>query len=350
MNGTFYYLAAYTAAAAAGFSEADGMEFARAARYAQDCIEARIQPQSMAAGPAERGFWAALHYLPGDPRKASADVNPAFAETAGRQFLLELPLVCGPDGELAREVVERMRRQWNSEYACTPMWQSIGISLHALGSACLHQGFAGIPSERVNAAAGIARAGRISEETLREILPQAAQVPLAELLELEPYVPQPRPESFLGCGQLGELMDGPSQMFVYQSPWRTVPAVSVLNPVRFARAYLAMKNALIYVRTGDQVPDQPLSCPELTGLACFFNTVSGDQDLEELWRQHFAWCRGPSEDYEAPAYDTDRNYVNSFDAQVLAYRDFVRSSCPNLCLWTDSVSAAQRQAAPETGG
>ncbi|MDE6456416.1 MAG: hypothetical protein K2L38_11055 [Dysosmobacter sp.] len=114
MISSFYYLAAYTAAAAAGFSERDSAAIARAARYTEDCAgltapEDGDGPESPLSQLLEL---AVFHYLPGNAEDILRGVNAAFYEGPGAASAPMLPLVCRPDGRLYAAA---------AEYACKGM-------------------------------------------------------------------------------------------------------------------------------------------------------------------------------------------------------------------------------------
>lgn len=346
----FYYLAAYTASVAAGLSPGDAAQIARAA-----CCAERLTAGGASAEKVQSpGVVPALQYPPGDRRSAMAQANPEILSGAGAALQAALFLVCGPDGSLPGLIADWARAQYRPDSAHPAVRQSVGIALHALGSAFLHQGFSGVSNEVVNAAASVMTAKPVSPETLQKLLPQCASQPLETLFELESYTPEEPPVSFLGCGQLGTLCDSPARIYTYQSPWRSVPTVSCVNPLRFAAAYLQMRDTLPYIcgKTDDfQVFDASQQSDRLTDLACFFARIPTDSALPDAWKRHFSWCRHWPEIPTPPDCGADQVYFNSFSLRLLAFRDSLWDACPALYL--DELAAQAEPSAPEpdtTGG
>lgn len=346
----FYYLAAYTASVAAGLSPGDAAQIARAA-----CCAERLTAGGASAEKVQSpGVVPALQYPPGDRRSAMAQANPEILSGAGAALQAALFLVCGPDGSLPGLIADWARAQYRPDSAHPAVRQSVGIALHALGSAFLHQGFSGVSNEVVNAAASVMTAKPVSPETLQKLLPQCASQPLETLFELESYTPEEPPVSFLGCGQLGTLCDSPARIYTYQSPWRSVPTVSCVNPLRFAAAYLQMRDTLPYIcgKTDDfQVFDASQQSDQLTDLACFFARIPTDSALPDAWKRHFSWCRHWPEIPTPPDCGADQVYFNSFSLRLLAFRDSLWDACPALYL--DELAAQAEPSAPEpdtTGG
>ena len=346
MNENFYYFASYTAALAAGLTEEDAGAVARAVRFAES-YTADGSGEGDAASPAKKaaspGVMAALHYLPGDRARTMAQADPRSGNAPGMRAALSL--VSGPDGSLSRRAAGWARERWRDDEAHTGARQAAGIVLHALADACLHRGFAGVASETVNAAGGILTAKEVPPEQMRQLLGRDGPLSAEDPFELEPYAPEDPPSSFLGCAQLGALAGAPGRIFTYQSPWRAVPTVSWVGPSRFAGAYLVMKEALAYIRRAKADFEPPSeSSDEARGLALSFSGFPSDESLPEEWWQPFAWCRRRPCDHREPVWETDRDYIDSFDRQLFAFRDLVWDACPAL------RRSAKRPETEKTGG
>lgn len=349
MNENFYYLAAYTAAMAVGLTNQDACDIARAARFTERyTAESSEDPDQGCPGKKAKspGMMSALHYLPGDAEQTIGLVAPALRSSA--PLVNQAALVSAP-GSLVRRAVQHARDLWQDGGAhnISQIWQTAGIVLHALAAAYLHQGFAGIGSTAVNAAADIQTAVPVSPVDMEPLLAQCvAQPSEVELLfKMEPYVPEEPSASFRGCAQLGALTGSPSQLFIYQSPWRTVPKVAWIAPFRFAVAYLVMKEALLYIlgkKKSFELPAQ--SVDVFLQLALFFSGIPSDGDLPQEWWRQFSWCRQKAPDYREPHWKRDRLYVDSFERQLLDFRTQLLKESPALRI------AVQLESAERTGG
>ena len=227
------------------------------------------------------------------------------------------------------------------------VWQVTGIVLHALAAAYLHQGFAGVGSADVNAAADIQTAMPVSPVDMEPLLAQCISQPLeVELLfKMESYVPEEPPASFRGCAQLGALAGIPSQIFTYQAPWRAVPKAAWIGPFRFAGAYLVMKEALLYILDKKKSFELPTEgADDFLQLALFFSGIPSDGDLPQEWWRQFSWCKQKAPDYREPRWKRDRLYIDSFERQLLSFRGRLLQESPALRI------AVQLDRAEGTGG
>lgn len=349
MTENFYYLAAYTAAAAVGVTKQDAYDIARAARfterYTADGSEDPDQgcPGKKAGSP---GMASALHFLPGDIEQTLGLIAPELRSSV--PLANEAATVSAP-GTLSRRAAQYARDLWQDSGArsASQVWQAIGIVLHSLAAVYLHQGFAGIDSAEVNAAADIRTAAPVSPVDMEPLLAQCISQPLeAELLfKMEPYVPEKPPASFRGCGQLGALAGIPSQILTYQSPWRAVPKTAWIGPFRFAGAYLVMKEALLYILGKKQRFELPTEdAGDFLQLALFFSGIPSDGDLPQEWWRQFSWCSQKAPDYREPRWKRDRLYIDSFELQLLNFRGRLLKESPALRI------AAQLDKAERTGG
>lgn len=349
MTENFYYLAAYTAAMAVGITNQDACDIARAARFTERyTAEGSEDPDQGCPGEKAKspGMTSALHYLPGDVEQIIGLIAPALRSSV--PLTNEASLVSAP-GSLSRRAVQYAKDLWQDSGAhnMSQIWQTAGIVLHALAAAYLHQGFAGTGSATVNAAADIRTAMPVSPVDMEPLLAQCVSQPLeVELLfQMESYIPEEPPASFRGCAQLGALAGIPSQIFTYQSPWRTVPKVAWIGPFRFAGAYLVMKEALLYILGKKQSFELPTEgADDFLQLALFFSGIPSDSDLPQEWWRQFSWCKQKAPDYREPRWKRDRLYIDSFERQLLDFRTRLRRESLALRI------AAQLESAEQTGG
>lgn len=349
MTENFYYLAAYTAAAAVGTTKRDAYDIARAARFTQRyTAEGSEDPDQGCPGKkaGSPGMASALHYLPGDAEQTIGLIAPELRSSVP---LTTAAATVSAPGELSRRAVQYARDLWQDGGVrnMSQIWQATGIVLHALAAVYLHQGFAGIGNAEVNAVADIRTAAPVSPMDMPPLLAQCISQPLeAELLfKMEPYIPEEPPVSFRGCAQLGALAGIPSQIFTYLSPWRTVPKTVWIGPFRFAGAYLAMKEALLYILGKKQSFELPAEdADDFLQLALFFSGIPSDSDLPQEWWRQFSWCSQRAPDYREPRWKRDWLYIDSFELQLLNFRDRLLKDSPALRI------AEQLDIAEGTGG
>lgn len=349
MISSFYYLAAYTAAVAAGFSRRDSASIARAARYTEDCAGLTAPadgggPESPVRQLLELGVF---HYLPGDAAKILPGVDPAFLEGPGAASAPLLALVCLPDGGLCTAAVEYAY----SGMTCGALTgeaalQRIGIVCHILAAAHLHQGFAGFTSPVINGVSGVMAADPAPVRD-REKLLRAKTEPLETLFSMKPVPPDPAAGT-TGCEQVGALVDCPAGIFSCQPVWAAAP-VSCVNPLRYAGAYYRLKAALVYLRQRaagvDPAPPRTDE-KDLLDAAVFFSGITGDDLLNRRWLSFFDWLEClPS--YEPPTLETDVSFLNSFQYQALQTRDRLWEESPVLSICDTLFPAEEPEPAPE---
>lgn len=350
MTENFYYLAAYTAAAAVGLTERDACDIARAARFTERyTAEGSEDPDQGCPGKkaGSPGMMSVLHYLPGDTEQIIGLIAPELRSSV--PFTNEAALVSAPGGDLFRRAAQCARETWQESGECgmAQACQAAGIVLHALADTYLHQGFSGVDSEETNTVLNIQTAVQPPLADMGPFLAQCAFQPeeVELLFRMESYIPEGPPASFRGCVPLGTLAGIPSQIFTYQSPWRTVPLVTWIGPFRFAGAYLVMKEALLYILGEKQSVALPIeSADSFLQLALFFSGISSDGDLPRRWWQQFSWCKQRAPDYEEPLWNRDRVYIDDFEQLLLGFRDRLLEESPTLCI------AAQLARAGGTGG
>lgn len=349
MTENFYYLAAYTAAAAVGLTERDACDIARAARFTERyTAEGSEDPDQGCPGKkaGSPGMMSALHYLPGDAEQTRGLIAPELRSSV--PLANEAALVSAPGGDLFRRAAQCAREIWQESGECgmAQACQAAGIVLHTLADTYLHQGFSGVDSEETNTVLNIQTAVQPPLADMGPILAQCAFQPeeVELLFQMESYIPEGPPASFRGCAQLGALAGIPSQIFTCQTSWRTVPKVVWIGPFRFAGAYLIMKEALLYIlgkKKSFELPEEGVD--DFLRLALFFFGISSDGDLPQEWWRQFSWCqRAP--DYEEPLWNRDRVYIDDFEQLLLGFRDRLLEESPTLCI------AAQLARAERTGG
>lgn len=350
MISSFYYLAAYTAAAAAGFSERDSAAIARAARYTEDC--AGLTAPAAGGGRESRLSQllelAVFHYLPGNAEDILRSVNPAFYEGPGAASAPFLPLVCRPDGRLyaaaAEYACEGMASGGLSEEAAL---QRVGIVCHILAAAHLNRGFAGLACPAINSAGAVMEAAAPPPgQNPRELLLRARTEPLEAVYAMKPAVPDPEAGS-TGCDSVKKLADCPAGIFSYESPWAMPALVSCVNPIRCAEAYFGLKAVLARVRSraAGLEPAPPQQDEEsLLNAAVFFSGIAGGNQLSRRWPSFFRWLRRlPS--YKPPGEETDASYLRSFRYQALQTRERLWQENPFL-LACEDILRAEKEAAP----
>lgn len=349
MISGFYYLAAYTAAAAAGFSQRDSAAIARAARYTEDCAGLTApagggEPESPVHQLMELGVF---HYLPGDIEDILPGVNPAFFEGPQAASAPMLALVCRPDGRLCTAAVEcAFRGMTSGELSGEAVLQRIGIVCHILAAAHLHQGFAGFTCPVLNGVSGAAAADPAPVRD-REKLLRARTEPLETLFSMKSVPPDPAAGT-AGCQQVEALADCPAGIFSYQSAWAAAP-VSCVNPLRYAEAYFRLKSVLVCLRQRAAGLEPALfqaNEEELLDAAVFFSGITGEDLLNRKWLSFFKWLRHmPS--YEPPGEERDVYYIRDFQAQVLQTREWLWQESPVLSVCDTLFPAEDPAPAPE---
>ena len=333
MISSFYYLAAYTAAVAAGFSERDSAGIARAARYTEDCIGLTAPASGGGSNsPVDQLMELGIfHYLPGDEKDIMSGVNPAFLEGPGAASAPMLAMICLPDGKLCAAAVEHAYRGMTSgELSDEAVLQRIGIVCHILAAAHLHQGFAGFTCPAINGVSGVMAADPAPIQDHEKLL-RAQTEPLETLFSMKPVSPDPTAGT-TGCEQVQALVDCPAGIFSYQSAWAMPTQVSCINPLRYAGAYYHLKAALVCLRqraAGLEPAIFRANEEDLLNAAVFFSGITGNDLLNRRWLSFFKWLRRlPS--YDPPGEDQNVYYIRDFQAQVLQTRDWICQNSPAL--------------------
>lgn len=342
MTDGFYYLAAYTAAAAAGFPLKDAAGIARAARYAEDC-QGFTTPKEQSGGEL---LQVIFHYLPGDIPDILEQTRPDFFSEAEPQSAAALRLVCRPGGLLLNHAAGHARKGWRDLLSEEQKRQRLGITAHIMLDACLHLGFAGVDDAAVNGAAGILAAAPTPPEGRRELLERTRTEPLAAVFQMETAAAEPQAGA-MGCGQVRTLAGTPSAIFTYESPWRREPLVSCVNPIRYASAYLILKAMFQYIRgTRKDWAVEETDEDAILDLAVFFSGLPDEGTLEAEWPLYFNWLPAPPP-YEEPQMPQEEPYLRHFKYQALELRTLITDACPALRTYARLLKPSQSDDMPE---
>lgn len=351
MISSFYYLAAYTAAVAAGFSKTDSAAIARAARYTEECagFTAPAADPTLPEDPtAQLLKLAVFHYLPGDAQEILQEVNPAFLSGPNAAYAPVLSLICRPGGALYRQVIDSVLSALVSKRVSPEqIFQRIGLMCHILTDTYLHQGFAGMDCAPVNGVSAIlAAAAPLPYENRRQLLERSQTEPLETLLTMTPVTPDPAAGT-TGCGQVEALADCPAAVFSYQSPWAKEPLAACVNPLRCADAYLSLKSTLAYLRSsaaGQSVSLSGVDERQHLDISAFFGGITNEDQLNREWPLFFGWL-GPLPTYLPPNSTDDASYLRGFERQALNLRETVWKASPLLRAYAAVLEAG---AAPES--
>lgn len=343
MTDGFYYLAAYTASAAAGFTQRDAAEIARAARYTEDC-QGFTTPKE--GEPGDGLLQVVFHYLPGDAQDILEQVRPDFFNEAGPLSAAALRLVCRPGGLLLDHLASFAKKGWLELLAEEPKHQRLGIAAHMVLDACLHLGFAGVDDPMVNGAAGILSAASTPPEGRRALLERTRTEPLAEIFQMQPAAVEPQAGT-MGCEQVRTLVEAPSAIFTYESPWRREPVVSCVNPIRYAGAYLILKAFFQYIRESrKEWTVEEADEDAVLDLAVFFSGLPDERTMEAEWPLYFGWLSAPPP-YEEPRSPDEEPYLRHFKYQALELRSRITDACQDLRTYERLMQASQPDDAPE---
>lgn len=256
MQEDFHYYATYCAAFLAGFSHQECLGLAWSANFVDLCSATFLQAAGGPKGAATTQLpmemmdtvtdviglqsitriWASFHFLPRDlyaPKPRSS-----------RLYRAKFRLICGPNGDLVEDTVERARGQGIP---------AAGIAMHVLADTWAHRNFAGTPSLVINN----------TDPQFTELLDDGQERPVTfrhsagkpDDLEKSIYTNslyQFNENSImnLGHGRAGHLPDYSFIRYRYMPAWDGYGEVLKDNPAEYYQAFCQMVHALQCLRTG----------------------------------------------------------------------------------------------------
>lgn len=272
MDLNFHYYVTCSAARKAGFSDADALLIARAARYVDECEDVTVQSigtiirdnlkDTFETEKVQRAvqavIWPVFHFLPGDYEAVEDYLTTQYRRG---QRLSEYKLICGPESRLTNKLVQSAREcyQGSDGEKREKALVRIGIAMHTLADTFAHQGFAGISSYDVNEVYDVMHLPPGTGFTPEELF--TAQFELKKRFTRISYCvpgrysPAPSKSSFgnLGHGRIGAYVDVPGEVLLYRAQWRDPGSPWILrcNPLEFYCAYLQMTDAMRYILDSD---------------------------------------------------------------------------------------------------
>lgn len=352
MIAGFYYLAAYTAAAAVGFSEKDCAGLAWAARYTGNCTGVTIPEQTGADPDLLR---AVFHYLPGDAKQIQNQVRSGLSAEEGSRLPAALRLVCMPGGTLMDAVIQCAEQARTELLSEEQKHQRLGIVAHIILDACLHQGFAGVNDDLVNGATELKSAGTVEPERRRQLLERTQTEALAEVFQMKSVSQEP-PVAAVGCGQVEPLINSPSAIFSYSSEWQKDLPVSCIMPIRCAGAYFVLRKVFQYIKD-PRINWKSIHTDETSvlDLAAVLMGIPTEKALLVEWGEYFSWL-GKDLSEQNPPPGSREKYLQNFQQQALKLWDVVMRSSPDLRAYqrltehTDSQNTRAPQQSAAKGG
>jgi len=253
MQADFHYYAAYCAAYLAGFSHGESLAIAYSDQFTDCCTKSYLNhihgPYAAATTqvPAElmdvntdilglqdiTRIWASFHFLPYD----------LYAETpkACREYRDKFRLLCGPNGDLVEDTVERAKGRG---------LQAAGLAMHAVSDTWAHMYFAGTPSLVMNnitsyffeeTPEGERRVHFVHSPRQRDD-PETGQYLNSVSASSENSVAN------LGHGRAGHLPDYSYARYRYLPAWGGCREIVKDNPSDYLHAFAQMVRALRYLR------------------------------------------------------------------------------------------------------
>lgn len=256
MQSDFHYYATYVAAWLAGYSSAECRDICYADQLADRCTRSFLE--SVGAPPSaattQSGIemanvrtdllgrqditriWSSFHFLPAD-----LDARPG---KGGRAYREKYALICGPNGQLVADLVERAKGQ---------DLPSIGLTLHTLADTWAHSYFAGTPSFVINNAPD-------SAVELVDGPDGTFERPITFRLSIEPddldqsrytntpYQAYENTIINLGHGRCGHLPDYSFARYRYRPAWGNYAEILKDNPRDYYLAFCQMVYAMRYLR------------------------------------------------------------------------------------------------------
>lgn len=362
MDLNFHYYVTYSAAHKAGFSDADALLIACAARYVDECEDVTVQSfgriirdnmkdsfeDEKLRRAVQAVIWPVFHFLPGDYEAIEDYLTTQYGSG---QKLSEYHLICGPESRLTDKLVQAARECYQGSGDDQEKRKNalvrIGIAMHTLADTFAHQNFAGIASYGVNEVHHVmhlpSKTGRAPEELFTPQSELKKQFTRINYCVPGRYSPAPSKSSFgnLGHGRIGTYPDIPGEVLLYRAQWRDPRAPWILryNPLEFYCAYLQMTGAMRYILDNDPSSSFQNRMDRFTLLdrewaetrkaVNVFLQATDDQKLVPAWREYTAgqdlW--------------TDRTYRSLGESEELKERfikaageqiELVLTNCPDL--------------------
>lgn len=362
MDVNFHYYVTYSAAHKAGFSDADALLIACAARYVDECADVTVQSYGTiildnlkdtfetekVRRAVQAVIWPAFHFLPGDYEAIEDYLTTQYRRGQKRS---EYKLICGPESRLTDKLVQAAKECYqgsgDDQEKRKKALVRIGIAMHTLADSFAHQGFAGISSYDVN--------------EVHHVMHLPPETPCApeELFTLQPelkkrfarinycvpkrYSPAPSKSSFgnLGHGRIGTYADIPSEVLLYKAQWRDPkdPWILRRNPLEFYCAYLQMTDAMRYILDDDPNASFQNRMDRFTLLdrewaetrqaVNVFLKAKDDQKLVQVWQEYAAdqglWTDRAYQSFEE-SEEQKKRFIKAAGEQI----ELVLTNCPDL--------------------
>lgn len=362
MDVNFHYYVTYSAAHKAGFSDADALLIACAARYVDECENVTVQSlgtiiwdnlkDTFETEKVQRAvqavIWPAFHFLPGDYESIEDYLTTQYRRGQKRS---EYKLICGPESRLICKLVQAARECYQGSGDDREKREKalvrIGIAMHTLADSFAHQDFAGISSYDVNEVYDVMHLPQGTGCTPEELL--TAQLELKKRFTRISYCvpgrysPAPSKSSFgnLGHGRIGAYVDVPGEVLLYRAQWRDPRTSWILryNPLEFYCAYLQMTGAMRYILDNDPSSSFQSRMDRFTLLdrewaetrkaISTFLQAADDQKLARAWQEYTTdqglWTDQAYRSLEESEEQKER-FIEAAGEQV----ELVLMNCPDL--------------------
>ena len=362
MDLNFHYYVTYSAARKAGFSDADALLIACAARYVDECEDVTVQSigtifrdnlkdtfeTEKVRRAVQAVIWPAFHFLPGDYEAFEDYLTTQYRRGQRRS---EYKLICGPESRLIDKLVQAAKECYqgsgDDQEKRKKALVRTGIAMHTLADTFAHQGFAGISSYDVNEVYQVMHlppeTGRAPEE-LFTVQPELKKR-FAKISYCVPgrYSPAPSKSSFgnLGHGRIGAYADIPSEVLLYRAQWRDPRASWILryNPLEFYCAYLQMTDAMRYILDSDATASFQTRMDRFTLLdqkwaetreaVNVFLQAKDDKKLAQVWKEYAAsqdlWTGQAYQSFEESEEQKER-FIKAAREQA----ELILMNCPDL--------------------
>jgi hypothetical protein len=353
MDANFHYYVTYTAAHEAGFTDADAVIIAQAARYVDENLDAAC-PSFQNVSELVMGnmdllnskenirkileIWPVYHFLPGDFGKMSEDMK---FDSAVNENLYRI--ICGTGGPLARVITDEAYTFANNNTLANNRFNEtalhrIGITMHVLADTFAHQRFAGYPEARINNVSTV----RLTGMEDRFGLDKASWSPIpgkdVEMFGKKMYAysftgPSNQSFGYLGHGRIGHIPDIPNMVFGYKPNWSNDKPdegdfVYQSNPLEFQCAYEQMILAMRFINNDPRTPNfvyvdreavlhrYHVGAGEPQGVMRLFSEMKDDSELPAIWRRQM-YCNAPA--YQQPA-NKQSFVVAAYDHKQVVFR------------------------------